>query len=366
MSEEKGNQMKNYLCVNFRFPSIFTDNRKILLEMMFIPPGVVNVGSPCDEKDRDENENLQQFKISTGFLIGKYPVTNAQYFALVENWRRPSEKIHRNCIPVELVSFRQAKNFCEKLSKLFGEKFTLPTEAEWVHACLAGRPGPFPLGHPETYPSRYYNSVSTYREEKPLTRMQPQNAWGVQGMQGYLWQWCVDSLDYNRGILKGGSSAQHCSAWRAGSKLTNCEKRSFDMAGGYGFRIKMELNKNQLDQINSATGTQIEFNDSLSAHKRYFLVPEKVIKGETITKEIATEFIDEYDYSRFRDITEEAAIILGNEIGNLDLTGLEKLDANVAAALSKRKGSLLFDLVDITDEAAKEISNHSDDLIFFG
>lgn len=356
--------MDKYLCVNFMIPGHITDNRDVLFEMMYIPPGVVNVGSPPDEKDRDEQETIQQFIVPNGFLIGKYPVTKAQYYGLVENWN-PRETVHRNCIPVESISFRQANRFCKKISDVFGEKFTLPTEAEWVHACLAGGTGPFPLGHPEVHPEHYYSHVSLYREENPLTRWQPQNAWGVHGMQGYLWQWCVNSQDTNRAILKGGSSAQYWSSWRASAKMTNCQERSFDKAGGYGFRVKMELNANQIMLINSGKKTGIDYLSLFNVNKKIISIPKKLLGGDVLTEEIASEFIDEYDFGRFRKITEEAAMVFGNEKGNLDLTGLENLDSGVALALSKRRGSLIFDITKISDGAAKEISNHSDDLYFF-
>ena len=168
--------MNNPLCINFSIPGYFTNNQDVLLEMMYIPPGKVVLGSPIGEKDRREDEIIQEFEIPNGFLIGKYPVTKAQYYAISESWSK-NETYHRNCIPVESISFRQAKRFCEKISGVFGEQFTLPTEAEWVHACLAGREGPFPLGHPADHPKRYYSYVSLYREDKPLTRMQPQNTW---------------------------------------------------------------------------------------------------------------------------------------------------------------------------------------------
>ena len=38
---------------------------------------------------------------------------------------------------LENVSWFDAQTFCEKLSELTGEKYRLPTEAEWEYACRA-------------------------------------------------------------------------------------------------------------------------------------------------------------------------------------------------------------------------------------
>ncbi len=74
------------------------------------------------------------------FAIGKYPVTQAQYQAVMgtnpsrfKNWfgNNPQN-------PVERVSWNDAQAFCQKLSQITGKTYRLPTEAEWEYACRAG------------------------------------------------------------------------------------------------------------------------------------------------------------------------------------------------------------------------------------
>ena len=40
--------------------------------------------------------------------------------------------------PVEKVDWNEAQEFCARLSRLTGEKYSLPSEAEWEYACRAG------------------------------------------------------------------------------------------------------------------------------------------------------------------------------------------------------------------------------------
>jgi eukaryotic-like serine/threonine-protein kinase len=71
------------------------------------------------------------------------PVTQAQYETVMGV--NPSYfKGHDN--PVESVSWYDAKEFCEKLSKITGKKFGLPSESQWEYAYRAGSKGRYCFG----------------------------------------------------------------------------------------------------------------------------------------------------------------------------------------------------------------------------
>jgi formylglycine-generating enzyme required for sulfatase activity len=69
------------------------------------------------------------------FWIGKYPVTQEQYFAVM-GYNPSGFKGDQK--PVEKVSWHNAMEFCQKLSQKTGHQLRLPTEAEWEYAAKGG------------------------------------------------------------------------------------------------------------------------------------------------------------------------------------------------------------------------------------
>ncbi|MEH2434535.1 MAG: SUMF1/EgtB/PvdO family nonheme iron enzyme [Nostoc sp.] len=167
----------------------------ITLEMVQIPGGTFTMGSPEREADRYENESPQhQVKVS-GFFMGKYAVTQAQYQAVMGN--NPSN-FKGEKRPVEQVSWDEAVEFCEKLSQKTGNTYRLPSEAEWEYACRAGTTTPFYFGETITtdlvnYDGNYpYGSApkGEYREQTTDVGKFPPNSFGLYDMHGNVWEWC--------------------------------------------------------------------------------------------------------------------------------------------------------------------------------
>ncbi|MFM7438894.1 MAG: SUMF1/EgtB/PvdO family nonheme iron enzyme, partial [Snowella sp.] len=114
-------------------PSSFTETLpgNIKLEMVKIPAGTFTMGSDENEDEKPKHQvKLQEF------YLGKYPVTQEQYQAVMGN--NPSKFQDNPKNPVEQVSWDDAQEFCQKLNQLTGKKYRLPTEAEWEYACRAG------------------------------------------------------------------------------------------------------------------------------------------------------------------------------------------------------------------------------------
>ena len=102
------------------------------------------MGSPASDPDAQRNEKPQHQVKLKSFSIGKYPVTQEQYQAVMGN--NPSNFNNNPKNPVEMVSWNDAQEFCKKLSQLTGKKYRLPTEAEWEYACRAGTQTRFYFG----------------------------------------------------------------------------------------------------------------------------------------------------------------------------------------------------------------------------
>ncbi|MEO1378401.1 MAG: formylglycine-generating enzyme family protein, partial [Cyanobacteria bacterium J06635_10] len=127
------------------------DNETVL-EMVSIPGGKFSMGASKDEEASDENERPQHIVTVQPFFIGKYPITQKQW-KFVANL----PKIKRNLelelsyfqgdnLPVERVSWYDAKEFCERLSHKTGRIYRLPSEAQWEYACRARNSTSFHFG----------------------------------------------------------------------------------------------------------------------------------------------------------------------------------------------------------------------------
>jgi formylglycine-generating enzyme required for sulfatase activity len=101
---------------------------------------------------------------------------------------------------VEQVSWRDAIEFCARLSQRTGRRYTLPSEAQWEYACRAGTTTPFHFGETITSELANYDASSTdgngpkgaYRKQTTPVCLFPANAWGLQDMHGNVWEWCLD------------------------------------------------------------------------------------------------------------------------------------------------------------------------------
>jgi formylglycine-generating enzyme required for sulfatase activity len=166
------------------------------------------------------------------FLIGRTEVTQAQW-AVVASWGQIASRLQQSPsetrgadLPVTNVSWRDAEEFCKRLSTKTKRTYRLPSEAEWEYACRAGTSGPFNFG-PTISPK-----VANYLSRFPFGQVNPEpeigrpivagqlriaNAFGLYDMHGNVWEWCADLWhpDYSgapsdgRVWIDGGDDSRH-------------------------------------------------------------------------------------------------------------------------------------------------------------
>jgi formylglycine-generating enzyme required for sulfatase activity len=184
----------------------------VSLEMVEIPSGRFLMGAPETEEGSEDDERPQHQVEVPSFLMGKYPITQAQYQAIMGN--NPSHFKGADH-PVEMVNWRQAEEFCKRLSNQTGREYRLPSEAEWEYACRAGTTTPFYFGETITSDFANYDGQHDYgqgaegifREETTAVGSFYSNAFGLYDMHGNVWEWCQDLWHENyRGAPSDGGA----------------------------------------------------------------------------------------------------------------------------------------------------------------
>jgi formylglycine-generating enzyme required for sulfatase activity len=192
----------------------------VSLEMVKIPGGRFQMGSPDTEAERRDREGPQHYVDVPEFFMGKYVVTQGQWKAIAyrtdlkvkldleldpSRFKEPYKNIDRWNRPVEQVNWFEAVEFCKRLSKLTGRNYRLPSEAEWEYACRAGTTTPFYFGKTITTELVNYDGNSTYgngpegeyRNQTTPVGQFPANAFGLYDMHGNVREWCADELHEN-------------------------------------------------------------------------------------------------------------------------------------------------------------------------
>ncbi len=221
-------------------------------EMVVVPEGTFLMGS--DEGDSDERP-VYAVTIPYRFAVGKYEVTFREWDACVSDGgcshRRDDKGWGRGGRPVILVSWHDAREYVDWLSRRTGEEYRLLSESEWEYVARAGTTTAYHFGQ-EISPNQANFGGSGNGRTVPVGSY-PANDFGLHDVHGNVWEWTEDCWhDDHRGAPLDGSAwtAGDCDyrvlrggSWDSRSRLLRSayRGRSGSRSDGYGFRVARTL-----------------------------------------------------------------------------------------------------------------------------
>lgn len=216
---------------------------------MWIPPGEISIWVPYAEEQR-------VVKVTEGFWMGKYPVTQEVYQAIMglnPSSAETNAQGQEDHLPVNNVSWLDAVSFCKALTILArnnhilqqNSEYRLPTEVEWEYACRAGTTTSYYFGDdPNDLLLHGWFKSNSQKRIHPVGMKAP-NPWGLFDLYGNVREWVGNSFvntllndseqDEFR-ISRGGGYMKTASECKSSSRSTNSLHHRFR---NLGFRLAL-------------------------------------------------------------------------------------------------------------------------------
>lgn len=231
--------------------------------LVVLPAGNYLMGDHSGRGNHNERP-LTPIVIDHAFAIGRYEVSFSdwQHYAEAtatampdnEGWGLSAQR------PVIHVSWHQAQAYSQWLSNVTGQRYRLPTEAEWEYAARAGSTSYYwwgeQLDSPETRPRAHCRGCATSRLIQNKSERIGQfagNAFGVHDTAGNVWEWTASrfaspfdgSEQQAASLLDNGPRAVRGGAWNSGPSYLRSSQRDMKQPQhknyALGFRVLREL-----------------------------------------------------------------------------------------------------------------------------
>ncbi|MGH8058836.1 MAG: SUMF1/EgtB/PvdO family nonheme iron enzyme [Candidatus Entotheonellia bacterium] len=169
-------------------PAPQTLSNSIGMTFVLIPAGRFMMGST---KDYTIEKPVHEVHINQAFYLGQHEVTQGQWQAVMGS--NASRLTGNANLPVENVTWMDVQEFIRKLNATErGNRYRLPTEAEWEYAARAASTSAYSFGDdPRQLGAYAWYSENAGGKTHPIGQKQP-NAWGLHDMHGNVWEWVQD------------------------------------------------------------------------------------------------------------------------------------------------------------------------------
>jgi formylglycine-generating enzyme required for sulfatase activity len=174
------------------------------LSLRWCPAGEFLMGSPeADPQASWAEKPRHPVRLSRGYWIGRTPVTQGQWEAAVgARLGSFAEGPGADDLPACVFAWPEARRWCAALTAALraagalppDAELTLPTEAQWEHACRAGTQTPWYFGarQAELAEHAWYKDNSGGRL-RPVGLKRP-NPWRLHDVYGNVAEWCLDDF----------------------------------------------------------------------------------------------------------------------------------------------------------------------------
>ena len=219
----------------------------ISIDMVRVEAGTFTMGATPEMKNPNNDEKpTHRVTLTNDYYISKYEVTQALWQAVMG--KKPS-KFKGDNLPVEQVSWDDCQKFINKLNRITGKKFRLPTEAEWEYAARGGKKS---RGY-QYSGSNNLSDVAWYLdnsgEKTHAVGSKQANELGIYDMSGNVWEWCQDWYgEYNSssqvnpiGANSGPYRVYRGASWSKAARLCRSSCRDCYMPSYRDFNIGLRL-----------------------------------------------------------------------------------------------------------------------------
>ena len=210
----------------------------VAFKMVKVAGGTFQMGATSEQGSKAYDGGYPVHSVTlSDYYIGQTEVTQELWEAVMGS--NPSYFEGDNQCPVENVSWNDCQEFIEKLNRLTGKNFRLPTEAEWEYAARGGNKskGYKYSGSNDADAVAWYEKNSGSKTQPVETKQS--NELGLYDMSGNVWEWCQDrygkysshSQSNPKGANTGSVRVLRGGSWISSERGVRVSNRGYDAPG---------------------------------------------------------------------------------------------------------------------------------------